>query len=110
LTQADSKCQIDNALVQNQLIINNAIEQTVLIPERFDGHNFMNENPNGRPQNVKSTLTHSNKAGGGLRFVTTGISQRVDPIQPWAKLSRIQTDNEAQIRFVAIPSRTSACH
>jgi hypothetical protein len=97
--------KIDNSLVRNLLIINVAIEQTVLIPKREDGHKFMNENPAGKPRNVKATLTHHAKIRGqGHRFVSSNISQRVDPITRWVRPPRIQTDNEAQIRHVAANS------
>ncbi|KAL9096432.1 MAG: hypothetical protein Q9165_001429 [Trypethelium subeluteriae] len=91
--------EINSDLVRNQLIINNAIEQTVLIKDQTDAYNFMNNNPEGRPRNTKACLAfHPTQRGHGLRYTASATSSKMDPVPAWTQGSRLQTDTEAQKR------------
>ncbi|TKA49882.1 hypothetical protein B0A49_10820, partial [Cryomyces minteri] len=91
--------EIDNDLVRNQLIINQAIEQTVLIPDRNDAFRFMYES-GGRPRNVKVTICHNaNKRGAGIRLTIGRGGDASSPVTPWERPPRIKTDIESQIRI-----------
>ncbi|KAL8721353.1 MAG: hypothetical protein Q9225_001965 [Loekoesia sp. 1 TL-2023] len=57
--------EIDNDLVRKQLIINQAIEQTILIDNRPDAVNAMSD---ARLQNVKQCFTPNVRPGTGIRF------------------------------------------
>lgn len=88
---------IDNDLVRNQLIINQNIEQTVLISDRRQADDYMNNGQ--RPRNVKAALAHTNQRGAGVRFehTRTGAS-KASPILPWTGPERLQTDHTEQLR------------
>lgn len=89
--------EFDSDLVRNQLIINQAIEQTVLIKDRDEAANFMFEK--GRPRNVKVTIC-MHERGGGVRFTfTRSGGQSSGPVAAWKAAPRIPTDVEAQIRI-----------
>ena len=92
---------IRSDLVRNQLIINNAIEQTVLIKDQDEAFNFINRNPQGRPRNTKSCLAfHPKHRGYGIRYTASATSARADPIKAWDQTPRLQSDTEAQKRYV----------
>ncbi|KAK5149476.1 hypothetical protein LTR04_007044, partial [Oleoguttula sp. CCFEE 6159] len=91
--------EIDNDLVRNQLIINQAIEQTVLIPDRKDAFKFMYES-GGRPRNVKVTICHNaNRRGAGIRLTIGRGGDASSPVTPWERPPRMKTDIESQIRI-----------
>lgn len=88
--------QIDNDLVRKQLIINQAIEQTVLTELRDDGVNAL-DGPNSR--NVKQCYTLNVQHGSGLRLTHGyggGLSQSF--IDPFKGVPRMKTDIEYQIK------------
>ena len=93
--------EIRSDLVRNQLIINNAIEQTVLIKDQDEAFDFINRNPEGRPRNTKACIAfNSTRRGFGIRYSATATSSRADPVKAWDQASRLQTDNEAQKRYI----------
>ncbi|KAI9697857.1 MAG: Structural maintenance of chromosomes protein 6 [Bogoriella megaspora] len=98
--------EISSNLVQNMLIINSAIEQTVLIESQEDALNFMYGSNGARPRNTKACVcfapnpgNDSKKRGEGIRYSNTANATRSDPVLRWEQASRIQIDNEAQIRY-----------
>jgi chromosome segregation ATPase len=88
---------IDNDMVRNQLIINQAIEQTVLIPDSNEASAFMHGG--GRPPNAKVAVAFSAERGGGLRYDYSRSGQaKSTPMKPWQGAVRMQTDRAEQIR------------
>ncbi|KAI9666478.1 MAG: Structural maintenance of chromosomes protein 6 [Bathelium mastoideum] len=91
--------EIQSDLVRNQLIINHAIEQTVLIKDQDQAFDYINRNPQGRARNTKSCIAFNvNRRGHGIRYSKTGTSAKMDPVTPSDRATRLQTDNEAQKR------------
>lgn len=91
-----TSCEIDNDAVRNCLIINQAIDQTVLIPDRETANQFAQTNP----RNVRATVTHhESKRGQGIRYQVTrsgGIS--LGPVYAWTGQMRMKTSLEAQLK------------
>lgn len=88
--------QVDNDLVRKQLIINQAIEQTVLTEHRDDGVNAL-EGP--RSRNVKQVFCLNVNPRSGLRLshgYGGGLSQSY--IDPFKGVPRMKTDIEYQIK------------
>lgn len=88
--------QIDHDLVRKQLVINQAIEQTVLTEHRDDGVSAL-DGPNSR--HVKQCYTLNVKPGSGLRLAHGyggGLSQTY--IDPFKGVPRMKTDIEYQIK------------
>ncbi|KAI4729929.1 DNA repair protein [Aureobasidium sp. EXF-10728] len=89
--------EIDNDAVRNCLIINQAIDQTVLIPDRETANEFAQS----RPRNVRSTICHHpHQRGFGNRYAPTrsgGIS--MGPVKPWPGQMRMKTSLEAQLNM-----------
>ena len=89
--------EIDNDMVRNQLIINQAIDQTVLIPDNNKASAFMYHGP--RPRNAKVAVAFGAARGSGLRYEFSRSGQpKSGPISPWDGAPRMQTDREEQIR------------
>lgn len=89
--------EIDNDMVRNQLIINQAIDQTVLIPDNNKASEFMYRGP--RPRNAKVAVSFGAARGSGLRYEFSRSGQpKSGPISPWEGAPRMQTDREEQIR------------
>ncbi|QIX00583.1 hypothetical protein AMS68_006100 [Peltaster fructicola] len=88
---------IDNDLVRNQLIINQAIEQIVLIQDRQQGYRYYAAE--SRPLNVKAVIVMADdRKGGGVRYDWSRFGgQRSSSIQTWQGASRMQTSREEQI-------------
>jgi chromosome segregation ATPase len=91
---------IDNDMVRNQLIINQAIEQTVLIPDSNQASAFMHPGQgHPRPRNAKVAVAFSAERGGGLRYDYSRSGQaKATPMKPWQGAVRMQTDRAEQIR------------
>lgn len=89
--------EIDNDMVRNQLIINQAIEQTVLIENSDEASQFMYGGQ--RPRNAKVAVAMSAERGGGIRydFSRSGAAKST-PMKPWQAAVRMQTDRVEQIR------------
>jgi hypothetical protein len=88
--------KIDNELVRKQLIITQAIEQTVLTEDRNDGVAALEGN---NSRNVKQCYTLNNQAGSGLRLshgFGGGLSQSY--VEPFKGIPRMKTDLEYQIK------------
>jgi len=89
--------EIDNDMVRNQLIINQAIDQTVLIPDNNTANKFMNSGT--RPRNVRVAVAFGATRGSGLRYeFSRSGAPKSSPISPWDSAPRMQTDREEQIR------------
>ena len=91
--------QIDNDLVRNQLIINQAIEQTVLIENMDEGYEFIR----GRgplTQNVKMCFTFADgdTRKGRVFNGTNSGGVNNSPIAEFTGAMRMQVDQDAQIR------------
>jgi hypothetical protein len=89
--------EIDNDMVRNQLIINQAIEQTVLIEDSTQASHFMYGGQ--KPRNTKVVVAFSAERGGGIRyeFSRSGAAKST-PMKPWQAAARMQTDRAEQIR------------
>ncbi|KAH9830703.1 structural maintenance of chromosomes protein 6-like [Teratosphaeria destructans] len=90
---------IDNDLVRNQFIINQAIEQVVLFSDSRAVVDFMYPKVGPRPVNVKAAITHSRARGEGVRYEysRTG-NEKSSTVDAWKGAARIPTDREQQIR------------
>ena len=88
---------IDNDMVRNQFIINQAIEQTVLIADSNEASAFMYGGQ--KPRNVKVAISLSAERGGGIRYdFSRSGSAKSTPMKPWQGAARMQTDRAEQIR------------
>lgn len=94
--------KIDNALIKNQFIINQGIEQTVLIRDAEEGQRLMEKE--NRPTNVKMCFTFSNgvKRRGRVINVTAAGGINNSPIDEYRGQLRMQVDKDAQIRYSAL--------
>ena len=89
--------EIDNDMVQNQLIINQAIEQTVLIVDSNEANQFMHGGT--KPRNAKVAVAFNAERGGGLRYdFSRSGAPKATPMKPWQGAPRMQTDRAEQIR------------
>lgn len=89
--------EINNDMVRNQFIINQAIEQIVLIPDSNEASRFMNQG--AKPRNVKAAIAFGAARGSGLRYeVSRSGGGKSSPIGPWEGAARMQTDRAEQIR------------
>ncbi|KAL8711114.1 MAG: hypothetical protein Q9220_004495 [cf. Caloplaca sp. 1 TL-2023] len=87
--------EIDEDLVRKQLIINQAIEQTILVDSRADAVNVMSD---ARLRNVKQCFTHNVRSGTGIRFsygFGGGLSENFVPA--FNGPPRMKTDLEFQV-------------
>ncbi|KAF4556303.1 AAA domain-containing protein 7 [Elsinoe fawcettii] len=85
---------VDHDIVRNQFIINQQAERTVLIPDRNEAADFIAN----KPANVAVALAMDrNRRGAGHRFSYGTNGSRMDPVQPFRGLARMQTNVEAQI-------------
>jgi structural maintenance of chromosomes protein 6 len=92
--------QIDNDLVRNSLIINQAAEQTVLIADRNEGFDFMYPQNGGKPHNVKVTMSFAAERGAAIRYEYTGRgAQKSSNVPAWQGSPRMKTDIQDQIRM-----------
>ncbi|GAB7361346.1 hypothetical protein MBLNU230_g1402t1 [Neophaeotheca triangularis] len=89
--------EIDNDAVRNNLIVQNLIDQTALIPMQQDAHDFMNPESGRKPMNVKATIAHDARGEGGIRngFSRTGAGT-TGPVTAFRGRCRMKTDIEAQ--------------
>lgn len=90
--------EIDNHAVRSQLIINQAIEQTVLISDRQQAYAYMYET-NPRPRNVKATIchdTHNKRRGIRFEWSRSGAG-KTSPVPEWNE-QRMKSDHEDRIR------------
>ncbi|KAK3117191.1 Structural maintenance of chromosomes protein 6 [Teratosphaeriaceae sp. CCFEE 6253] len=87
---------IDNPLVRNQLIINTAIEQVLLIHERRVAERLLNGN--GQLRNVKAAISIGNQPTSGVRQdYSRGGQGKSSFIDAWGGAPRMQTDLEEQM-------------
>ncbi|KAK4246342.1 hypothetical protein C7999DRAFT_33232 [Corynascus novoguineensis] len=92
--------KIDNQMVRDQLIINHAIEQVILVPERVRAQQVMFDG--APPRNVKACLAfHDRKRGEGLRLAMNNGNISTSPIQPNPNLKpRMKTDSDSQVALL----------
>ncbi|EHL00656.1 putative Structural maintenance of chromosomes protein 6 [Glarea lozoyensis 74030] len=92
--------EIDNELVRNQLIIGNAIEQSVLFERRQEGYDYMYD-PRGKPRNVRQCFTlHDTRrdAGHRLSWIGGGRNQDISGVKyRLTQRPRMRTDVDKQI-------------
>ncbi|KAL8735651.1 MAG: hypothetical protein Q9166_000820 [cf. Caloplaca sp. 2 TL-2023] len=89
--------QIDEDLVRKQLIITQAIEQTILMENRAEAVNLMSD---ARLDNVKQCFVPNEKAksGAGIRYnYGWGGALASGYIPPWSGAPRMKTDVEFQV-------------
>ena len=96
--------EIDNDLVRNQLIINNAIEQCLLIRKREDAQRIMYHGP--KPVNAKCAFSlHDSRRDCGHRFGYTGRNNTDEDVGPvryqMQQKPRMKTDAQSQINLQA---------
>jgi chromosome segregation ATPase len=91
--------QIDNDLVWNSLIINQAAEQVVLIPDRNEAERFMYSGE--RPRNVKAALAFAERdRREAIRFEFSGRgAEKSSFVAQWEGQPRMRTDLEDQTRM-----------
>ncbi|KAK3704529.1 Structural maintenance of chromosomes protein 6 [Vermiconidia calcicola] len=88
--------RIDNDLVRNSLIINQAFEQTVLIEDRDEAQRFMHSTP--RPQNVRVTMAFAEDRSKAIRYEISGSgAPKSSTVPAWNGAPRMQTDIQDQI-------------
>ncbi|KAI9785860.1 MAG: Structural maintenance of chromosomes protein 6 [Peltula sp. TS41687] len=88
--------EIDNELVKRQLIIAQAIEQTILIQSWPEANNIMNSGP----RNVKQCFCmHQFRRGWGMRLVSRGGESSSAPIQGMTGKPRMKTDSQSQVNI-----------
>lgn len=87
---------IDSDVVRNQLIINQAIEQTVLIASRADAYSYAYEGQ--RPANVRAIICKDDRdKNKGLRFEwSRSGAPKTSPVYRWDE-PRMQINREDQI-------------
>lgn len=91
--------EIDNDLVRNQLIINQAIDQTALIPDRQRATDLM-YNSGGRPRNIKTAMSFVSDVGKAVRLEFTRTGQpKTSNVEKWTGPARMKTNHEEQIRI-----------
>lgn len=92
--------KIDDDLVRNSLIINQAIEQTVLIKDSAKARDYMH---NKRPRNVKATIGFGGKPGTGVRYELSRTgAEKSGPVYAWQGQPRMRTNREEQLRHEQI--------
>ena len=90
--------EIDNDLVRNLLIINQMAEQTALIPDFNEAHDFMYSGE--RPRNVKATIAFPSDRTRGIRyeFSARGAAKSSN-LTAWVGHARMRTDIQDQTRM-----------
>ncbi|TLD20156.1 putative DNA repair protein Rad18 [Venturia nashicola] len=90
--------KFDNELARNQLIIGQAIDQTVLAANQEEGAAIaMMGHAEAHRQKIRQVFTLS-RNGGGIRFGWTHSGNQTQaPIERWSGRPRMQTDKEARI-------------
>jgi structural maintenance of chromosomes protein 6 len=92
---------INNDLVKKQLIISQAIEQSILVVNLQDGMRIMFDG--ARPKNVRQCLCINNQTRGWghrLAYMNRQSQNReVSPIKPTNRDPRMQTDIESRISY-----------
>ncbi|CAK4032301.1 Structural maintenance of chromosomes 6 [Lecanosticta acicola] len=88
--------KIDDEEVRKSLIIQNAIEQTVLIRNNNEASNYFQKNN----ANVKAVLSFAPRHGCGIRFDRSRMhALRSSPIEAWHGHTRMKTDLAEQKRI-----------
>jgi chromosome segregation ATPase len=93
--------KFDNTMVRDQLIIHQAIEQVILVPERHRAQQIMFDG--APPRNVKACLTwNEGKRGEALRLVNNNNNNiSSSPVRPNPhQRPRMKTDSQSQLAFL----------
>ncbi|QSZ31311.1 hypothetical protein DSL72_000874 [Monilinia vaccinii-corymbosi] len=92
---------IDNELVRNTLIINQAIDQVLLVEDLKEAMQIMN--PRSRPPNVRYCFAQNpNKRDWGVRLYLNGPNMQNSAqefVRPYNFAFRMKTDTEGRITF-----------
>lgn len=90
--------EIDNELVKKQLVIGNAIEQTILIPDLTEASQTLFNGP--QLKNVKRCFSFGadRRRGGVMLFVGRNGQAAQDPAHAWTGTPRMATDIDDLIR------------
>ncbi|KAE9977573.1 hypothetical protein BLS_001282 [Venturia inaequalis] len=91
--------KFDNELARNQLIIGQAIDQTVLAATQEEGAAIaLMGQAEAHRQKIRQVFTLHGRNGGGIRFGwTQSGNQTQAPIERWSGRPRMQTDKEARV-------------
>lgn len=88
--------KIDDDLVRNTLIVNQAIEQVVLIPDSREARDYMHQHP--RPANCRATIGFGSGRDSGVRYeLTRAGAQKSSPVQPWRGNRRMRSNRDQQL-------------
>ncbi|KAK4549245.1 hypothetical protein LTR36_007703 [Oleoguttula mirabilis] len=91
---------VDNALVRNQLIINQGIEQICLIASKSQAVDYLYSDTRPRPQYVKAAISIGNN-GAGIKYEYTRTgAEKSTSIQSWRGPARMETDHDEQVRIL----------
>ncbi|EME78132.1 uncharacterized protein MYCFIDRAFT_216987 [Pseudocercospora fijiensis CIRAD86] len=93
---------IESEAIRNTLVINHAIEQTVLFEDLDKGRDFM-FGEGHRPPNVRATITlhpHNKSAGQRWDYDPYG-GVKVGPVAPWQGRGRMIVDKQEEIRLAS---------
>ncbi|KXT02936.1 hypothetical protein AC578_10606 [Pseudocercospora eumusae] len=93
---------IEDEAIRNTLVINHAIEQTVLFEDLDEGRDFM-FGTGHRPQHVRATITlhpHNKSAGQRWDYDPHG-GEKVGPVAPWQGRGRMNVDKQEAIRLAS---------
>lgn len=92
--------KIDSPLIENQLIIGQAIEQSILIQDRRTALDVLYQGP--KPRNVKQGFAFDDhRRGWAWRFayVANTGDQSAAPVKPTNRATRMKTDVQQQITY-----------
>lgn len=91
--------KFDNDLARTQLIIGQAIDQTVLASNQEEGAAIaMMGQAEAHRQKIRQVFTLNSRNGGGIRFGWTQTGNQTQaPIERWGGRPRMQTNKEAGI-------------
>ena len=98
--------QIENPIVLRQLVINQAIEQTILIEDNEEARERMLKTVF---PNVKQCYSFKDRGGVRLTYASKGGLNSTF-IDPFSGMPRMKTDVEAQIRYDWSRTRQSVAH
>jgi structural maintenance of chromosomes protein 6 len=89
---------IDNELVRNQLIVQNSIEQTVLVPDMRDASDLLHRGDRARNVKVCFAMNPNKKTQGFKIGLSRSNEASHDPIHEFFGNARMRTDAESQLR------------
>nr|POE93266.1 structural maintenance of chromosomes protein 6 [Quercus suber] len=87
--------QVDNDLVRNQIIINQAVENTVLTSSTEEAISLIQ---NHEPR-VKAAICQAEHGGGARYSLTSSGNAAGGPVRPWQGQARMKANREDQLRL-----------